>query len=112
DLERPQPRQVAVRGLADVAPGDEHLAAGRALERAQDGEHRRLARARGTDYGDLVAVVDVDADAAQGVHAARVLLAQLAESEREAAAAAGAALGAHRGLPEVIPASRSPACRR
>ena len=44
DLVRAQPGQLAVRGLRDVAPGDPYLAARRPLERAQDRQHRGLAR--------------------------------------------------------------------
>ena len=55
DLVGAQPGELAVRRLGDVAPGDPDLAARRALERAEDRQHRRLARSRRTDHRDLIA---------------------------------------------------------
>ena len=62
DLVRPQPGQLAVRRLRDVAPGDPDLAAGGPLERSQDRQHRGLSRARRTDHRHLIAGRDIDPD--------------------------------------------------
>ena len=55
DPMRTQSGQLAVGGGGDVVTGDADLAAGRPLERAEDGEHRRLARSRRSDHRHLVA---------------------------------------------------------
>ncbi len=61
---------------------------GRPLERAEDGQHRRLARARRPDHRHLVAGGDLDADAAQRRHAAGVLLDDAVERQRHGRLAA------------------------
>ena len=52
----------------DVATAQEVLAAGRAVEAAQQVEHGALARAGGAHDGDVFAGVDIDGHAPQGVH--------------------------------------------
>jgi len=56
----------------------------RALERPEDGQHRRLARSRRTDHGDLLAATEVDRHAAQREHSAGVLLDDIGQAERDA----------------------------
>src|SRR5271157_206020 len=52
----------------DVAPTQEVLAAGRAVEAAQEVQHGALAGTRSAHDGDILAGVDIDGDAPQGVH--------------------------------------------
>ena len=68
----------------DVLAGEEVAAGGRVVEAADDVHQRRLARPRGTDHGDEVALVDGEADAVQRPHlgvAAAVDLGDLLETE-------------------------------
>ena len=52
----------------DVVLTQQVLAAGRAIETAQQVEHGALARPRSTHDGDVLAGIDVDGHAPQGVH--------------------------------------------
>jgi hypothetical protein len=79
DLVGAEAGKLVVGGGAHGVAGDVDVAAGGPLERSEDCQHRRLARARGPDDGYLVAVGDLDADAAQRGHATRVLLDDVVE---------------------------------
>jgi hypothetical protein len=84
DLVRPPAGEVDIGRLHDVVACNLHRAAARSLERAEDRQHRGLARAGRPDDGDLVAGGDLDAHAAQRPHATRVLLDGVLKPQRSA----------------------------
>ena len=63
--------QLVVVEPGDVAIAQEILAAGRAVEAAQQVEHGALARARGSHDGDVFAGIEIHGHAPQGVHGDR-----------------------------------------
>jgi hypothetical protein len=94
DRPRAQPCQLAVVEVVDVGAGHRDAARGRAVERAHDVQQRRLARARGADDGDQLAVADLEAHAVERAHAAGVLLGDVLQRKR------------HRGTTTRVPGAR------
>ena len=62
DSRRAQRRQLAVGQLGDVEPGNAHDPAAWPVERPDQMQQRRLARARRTDDGEQLAGADAEAD--------------------------------------------------
>ena len=88
----PEARQLPVAQARRVVPGDADGARGGAVERADQVEQRALARARGSDDGDHLTRLDLDADPVEGPDRGRtgVLLHDVDQLEhRTGAVAAG-----------------------